>query len=244
MLLASLAAGCHTAPKSTPTPIEALGKAHGLESLRSSDALSGDLHIVLEKQRFDARFTADLRSDRFRMQLADDTIIVYDGKDIWISPAASTLKDARFISRNWLSFVMIPFKVAAGSANVGPFEKQTLAGHEYDAAKVTFNPTQRDWPDDWFRIFIDPKTHYLSAMAFVLTYGKTVDEANLYPKAVTFYDYKNQDGVFFPTTWRFWTYHAKEGLFGPPIGEGRLYNLEFAKPKSTTYTPPPGARKE
>jgi hypothetical protein len=60
--------------------------------------------------------------------------------------------------------------------------------------------------------------------------------------AITFYDFKVVEGVRLAQIWRFWRWSSKEGIYGKPIGEARVYNLDFVVPKAGAFTRPRNGR--
>jgi hypothetical protein len=235
--------GCARTPKPTPPLWQQISEAHDVDSWRKHTALSGDIHIeFVGRPAFDARFIYDIKTGRVRMQLADDTILVFDGTNAWVSPASSTYKDARFALRTWTHFIALPFKLDDKSIQWSPRETKTLAGREYDSARITFAANSVDAADDWFILYADKTTHRIDAVAYIVSYGRSAQEAAEHPQAITFYDFKNIDGSEISLTWRFWQWNKDEGIFGQPIGSARIYNLDFTTPKSNAFARPKDAR--
>jgi hypothetical protein len=238
-----LGLGCHSKPVQHATLAEQISHAHDASDWRLQRALTGDIHAEFESEAsFDAKFTYEISSGRVRMLLPDDTVLVFDGQTAWVSPASSPVKNARSILKTWPNFIAVPFKLGDVGVQVGPTESRTFAGQKYDTARVTLPPRQADSPDDWYIVYADPQTHRVHALAYLFTHGRKLDDPNNSPHAVTYYDFKEFGGIVIPTVWRFWQWNPSEGIYGKPIGSGRLYNLEFVTPKANAFVKPGDGR--
>ena len=88
LIICSSALGCHSGPKPAPSFAEQVSNAHGYDSWKSQAALVGDVHVQFENgATFDAHFTYDVKQNRVRMLLPDETILVFDGQNAWVSPS-------------------------------------------------------------------------------------------------------------------------------------------------------------
>lgn len=240
-----LGLGCHSKSIQPTTLAEQISHANNASDWRLQRALTGDIHADFESQpSFDARFTYEISSGRVRMLLPDDTVLVFDGQTAWVSPTSSAVKNARLILTSWPNFIAVPFKLGDADVQVGPTESRTLAGQTYDTARLTLPPGQSDSANDWYIVYADPKTHRVHAMAYLFTHGRKLDDIDNNPHAITYYDFKEFSGIVIPTSWRFWQWNPTEGIFGKPIGSGRIYNLEFVTPKANAFVKPTGARED
>jgi hypothetical protein len=83
-------------------------------------------------------------------------------------------------------------------------------------------------------------------MAYVLAGGPAVASASAAgePRAITFYNFENLEGVRMATEWKFWRWNAEVGIYDKPVGSGRVYNLEFIAPKAGAFDRPADARED
>lgn len=242
-LLASLA-GCHSGPKAPKPLLQMIEEAHGLANWKDNAALAGDLHIEVENRPpLDLRFTYELKTGRTRMQLADNTILVWDGQKAWVSPASSETQRARFTLRTWPFFVALPFLLREGTT-IADEANRSLAGEEVPSFRMTRAASVSDTPADWHIVYTDPQTHLLRGVVYATTYGRTLTEAEKNLHAITYYRYTNSDGVRIAQEWRLWNWNAQAGLIGMPIGTARVYNLEFLRPKPNAFVKPADARED
>ena len=242
-------AGCSSTPKPPPSFQARIAKAHGYgwwSDKRGS--LAADIHVTFladnpdNNRFFDARFTYDIQTGKTRMQLADDTIIVFDGQRAWVSPAASKVRKAKFIATTWPYFVAAPFRFEDGATAVGPVEMRELAGQQCPSAKVTFTGGPGHSGEDWCIAYADPKTYRLLGLAYSLKGGQGVEGFSESALAITYYGYKETDGVLLAHEWRIWKWNKEVGIYDKPVAEGRIYNVEYIYPHKSKFDKPADAR--
>lgn len=213
-------------------PIEA---AHGEDAWSAAEAVSANLTVVYGGQTvIDGRLLFTPEVGRSRLELADGTVAVFDGERAWVSPASAELPQARFHLLTWPYFLAAPFKLRDPGTHLEDLGTRPLDGVEHPTARLTFDPGVGDSPDDWYVVYRDPESGRLAALAYVVTYGSTREQAEAEPHAITYHDDATVGGTTLPTTWRLWNWSEAEGIHGEPLGEVTLADLRFA-------TPPPGA---
>ncbi|MEO1235985.1 MAG: hypothetical protein AAFX76_04275 [Planctomycetota bacterium] len=181
-----------------------------------------------------------------RMELSDDTVVVYDGQTAWVSPADATTPGvpARFHVLTWPYFVAVPYKLDDPGTlheDVGDTPVRDTSG-TLPGVKVTFESGVGDTPDDWYIALSDPATHQLKALAYIVTYGTPAEEANKKPSIVLYDDFVEVDGVPFATTWTFHFWNPDAGVDGEPKGTASLSNVAFVTPPAGAFDKPDGAR--
>jgi hypothetical protein len=229
LLIVTSLIGCHSKP--APRPLqERLADAHGEDSYRRQTSLGADIHVEMDDGKvFDARITYDLKAGRCRMQLADNTILVWDGQRAWVSPPTAEPKDPKYHLTHWPFLITLPFHGKDPGTTFSGAEPMELAGAKYDTVKMTR-------PDGaWYRFFVDAESQWAKGLAYQT---KQMER----PAAITFYDFDRWEGMTLPREWKFWQWNPEVGLFGKPLGRARVYNIEFVTPKKDAFTPPPGAR--
>jgi hypothetical protein len=242
LVLVTLLAGCHS-PKPSRPLVERIGLAHGADLFQRQDGMAGDIHLAFtDGTAFDAHFTCDLKTGRARMQLADESILVFDGRDAWVHPSTAPVKDARHHLLFWPFMITLPLRLGTLDAQVlesGP----TPLGADYDALALTCGPGTGDRAGDRYLICADRQSHLVKAIACILARGRPPEEASRDAFAITLYNYGQREGMLLAQDWKIWKYSAAEGLHGLPIGEARVYNIEFVRPRPQLFTPPAGAQK-
>jgi hypothetical protein len=181
---------------------------------------------------------------RTRFERADGAVAIWDGSDAWVAPASADFPRARFHVLTWPYFLSAPMKLTDPGTYLEPLGRRELQGETYTAAKLTFGPGVGDTPDDWYILYRDDVTNRLHAMAYVVTYGKTLDEAEAEPHAITYDVFEEIEGVQLATRWTFWLWSEAEGIHGEPIGSVALDDVEFVEPPADAFDVPEGAAKQ
>ena len=224
----------------------AVEAAHGADAWRSHDAFAADAALFYGGQRvFEGTITLTPDAARTRTErAADGAVLVFDGDTAWVSPADAEWPMARFHALTWPYFAAAPFKLADPGSHLGPLGERDLLGTPHEAARLTFDPGIGDSPDDWYVLYRDPATGRLAAMAYVVTYGRTAEEAEQEPHAIVYGEFVDVEGVQVPTVWQLYNWSEEEGVHGDPLGRLELSNPRFVEPGPETFTAPEGAREE
>ena len=133
-------------------------------------------------------------------------------------------------------------KLRDPGSNLSILGNRLLGARQHVAAKLTFHQGVGDTPDDWYIVYADPQTGYLMSMAYIVTFGKDLAEAEKEPHAITYDGFDNVDGVVISTRWNFWNWSPAEGIHGMPIGDAALSNVRFVEPGERTFARPANAR--
>ncbi len=197
----------------------------------------------MAKQQSQWRFLFTKEMGKIRGEISDGTVVVFDGRQTWISPASAPAPGAGFWVKTVPYFALAPFKLRDPGVHLTLIGKKPLRGQQLDAARLTFDKTAGETPDDWYIIYKD-KDGALVAMAYIVTYGKTPEEAAKEPHAITFEEPAKLGGVTLATKWRFWNWNEAEGITGEPIGDARLTELKFVKPGDKAFLEPEDARRD
>ncbi len=235
-------AGCHSTPEVKPLDVR-IYDAHGWDRYKDAQALAGDVHVAFKDgSQFDAHFVHEMKSGRTRMQLADESVLVFDGQSTWVWPANSPVKEPRYNLTTWPFLVTLPMRLHSEGATLSEPATRKWAGMDYDSLTLSFGPNAGDRSNDWFVVYADKESHLVKAVGYVITGGRLLVVAEKDPIGLTMYNLKQHGGALFAEDWKIWRYNKAEGFFGLPIGEARVYNIEFYQPGSNTFTPPAGAR--
>ena len=221
----------------------AVEKAHGIDAWRGQEVLAADILLNLGgKTVLSGKLLMETTRGRSRIELADGTLLVFDGTDAWVSPASAQIEGARFHLRTWPYFIAAPMKLQDPGSKLSVLGKRQLAGQAYTAARLTFQGGVGDTPDDWYITYAHPQTHRLHAMAYIVTYGKDPAAAEKEPHLIMYEEFETIDGVSISTRWRFWPWSPEQGSHGDPIGDVSLSNVEFVKPTADGFARPDDAR--
>lgn len=223
-------------------PIE---KTHGMDVWSAAEAMEVDITVDFGGQRMvDGQLLMDPTGSRVRLTLKDGTVAVFDGQDAWVSPPDSAFhQGARFHVLTWSYFLAAPMKLRDSGTHIEDLGKLPLRnGKKMAAARLTFDSGVGDTPEDWYVLYRDREKR-LAAMAYIVTFGKSVEAAEEEPHAITYGDFWNVRGAVVPRHWEFWNWSQDTGIHGEPIGEVKVSNFKFVEPAADAFTAPEGAKR-
>ena len=225
-----------------PHKVEA---AHGGEIWNGKQAF--EAQIVVEfggNKLIDGRMLTDTAVGKARFELRDGTVLVFDGADAWKAPAGAPFERTRFHVLTWPYFLAAPMKLDDPGTRWEDLGRLPYGGgRELPAGRLTFGDGVGDSPDDWYIVYTHPQSHRLEAMAYIVTFGTSVEEAESKPHAVVYDRYEEVDGVQLATRWRFFGWDEATGVKSEQIGEVMLSYLRFVEPAADAVTAPEGAEK-
>lgn len=237
-------------PSGVPDPeaerfVEPIERAQGASAWRAHDGLSADITVQFGGQTvLDAHLLMTTSLSKTRLTRGDGTVAIWDGSTAWVSPASATFPRARFHVLTWPYFLSAFTKLTDPGTYLEPLGEKELQGETYTAAKLTFGPGIGDTPEDWYVLYRDDATDRLHAMAYVVTYGKSLEEAEAEPHAITYDRFEDVEGAQIPVEWTFWLWSEEEGIHGEPIGSATLGNVAFVEPPENAFEVPEGAAEQ
>ena len=232
--------GCMTGKAELKQAIHAVELRHGKPYYDKHRFVTGDVNVQFGGNTVvDAKMTYNRTASMARFDLANGGVAVFDGKQAWVAPA-DAMSRARFHLLTWPYFEAVAFKLRDEGVSVQSFGPLPLKGKMHDTYRMTFAAGTGDSPDDWYVLYIDPDSHQLSALAYIVTYGKS-DDAQQEPHAVTYDSYEIVDGVRIPTRMSFWNWSEEDGIFGEPIGLVTFNNARFTGVADDAFTAPADA---
>lgn len=234
------------------TPLAALAddfamrieKAHGGDAWDAHQALEVPISVSFGGNTIlDGTLLMDTPGGRTRLELKDGTVLVFDGSDAWVAPADSKFQGGRFHALTWSYFLAAPMKLDDPGSQLEDLGEMPFRDNELAAARLTFGDGVGDSPDDWYIAYRDDADH-LAGMAYIVTFSKSVEEAEKEPHAIVYGDWVDVDGVQVATEWSFHNWNEEEGIVGDPIGHAELGTPKFVEPAADAFNAPQGARKE
>lgn len=219
--------------------------AHGLRAWWGKEVAVADVEIIFGgKVAVDGIFTFEAHGPRARYDRKDGATIIFDGKTAWVSPADAEAPRGRFHVLTWPWFVMAPFKMQGDGIQLSDAQENMVAGKSYSSVLQTFGEDMGDTPDDWYRFYIDPKTHQIDAMSYIVTYGKDAETANEKPSIIKYLDYVVVEGARISTRYELWYWNATEHAYvgDAPKATGSVTNIHFISSAKADFSVPAGAR--
>lgn len=185
------------------------------------------------KEILNGTLSFETNGGRTRLDL-DSGVIVFDGKTVFVSPASATIPRSRFHSLTWSWFLAAPFKIAGTGTNLSSFKEKSLPNGRFLTSRQTFESGEGDTPDDWYQLYVDPKNHLLKQMAYIVTYGKSLEEAEKKVSVIQYDDYIKLEGASVSTRWTFNYFSLNEGVLAQK-GVGTISNLKFLNADSNLF---------
>lgn len=242
LLLACSLAGTLAAAEPAAPFRDAVEKAHGAAAWPKGQALQADFSIRFGDKSWAGTFTMDRDMSLVRLDAKDGTTIVFDGKEVWMTPPDSKFSGPRFWIFTPPYFALLPFKLGDQGARLAPAGQKSIDGATYEVAKLTFMPGTGDAPDDWYLLFRDPKTGRVDATAYIVTFARSGAKSPAEPHILRYLDFKTVDGVTIATRWQFFNWNEAQGQNGAMLGEWTLANVKFVPATPATFQRPDGAR--
>lgn len=223
------------------SPIKA---AHGASEFMKHPAVAFDFNLVFGgKSRLTGTITMMTNSTKVLVQREDGARLLYNGEGVVLYPADAEWPRARFDALTWSYFFAVPYKLDDPGTRWNPMGRLPLEGSDSaEAEMLTFGENIGDAPDDWYIVYRTDSSNLVQAMAYVVTYGKSAEEAaDAEPHAITYEDYREFSGVPFATRWLFRNWNMREGVSGER-GEATISNVRFIEDPGTIFDAPSDAR--
>jgi len=212
--------------------------AHNKQAWDAKKAVTFDINLVFGgKQTLDATISSRTNSTGVRVDNKDGSKLIYNGKDVFLSPANADDKRARFNMFTWNYFFSIPFKLTDLGTNWELLDSLQIDSTSYATGKLTFGEQIGDAPDDWYVVYQQPESGLLHAAAYIVTLGKTQEKAEENPHVIVYHDYKKVDGISVATKWTFHNWDKENGI-GEQLGEATISNIKFLDAKDELFTQP------
>lgn len=218
-------------------PIE---KAHNMSDWKTKGAMKTEIELLLGSNTLNATLIIETGGPGILLEMSEDTAALFDGQEMYAMPSDSAVSP--FTLNTWAYFFEAPYKLNDPGTQMESQPAGQMKNKSYDRAKLTFEAGTGDTPDDWYILYRSQDNNRLRAMSYIVTAGRSVEEANKNPHAISYEDFKMIEGVPVATTWKFWGWSEENGFSEEPIGEATLSNIEFLNDE-TLFTAPDGAQK-
>ncbi len=226
-------------PETSTLPIvQDIEEAHKANLFHQKEAISFDIILSFRGSvRLKGTITSATNSSGIRIDREDGSVIAYDGQKVWLAPADARVGGARFDIFTWQYFFMAPYKLSDPGTNWEELEDKIIDGESHSAAKLTFDVGTGDAPDDWYIAFKNKNSKLLDALAYIVTFRASREEAEEEPHAISYHNYQEVEGVPIATEWKFWLWTEERGLFDQ-LGEATISNVRFVDVENDTFAAP------
>ncbi|QQE10880.1 hypothetical protein JD969_15435 [Planctomycetota bacterium] len=234
-----------TEPTYGPELIKEIEKSENYAGWYKHDAIEGKVKLVwMGAKAFEGVLAFTTNLSMSILDLNNGDLLVYDGTSAWISPSNSGFKRARFHLLTWPYFTAVGFKLSDPGVNLEYIGmKKWKEDQEWPAFKMTFGKNIGDTPDDWYIIYIDPERKIIVGMNYIVTYGTSLEEAEMEVHAIAYERYQHVQGVNIPWHMTFWHWDEEKGI-GDKLGELTFNNAKFIKPGKSYFIKPKNSRKD
>ena len=212
--------------------------AHGKEQFTNKEMVQFDIDLSFGgQQRLEGTVYMSTDSKYVRVDKTDGSSLIYDGKQVWMSPQDANNEGARFDMFTWSYFFALPFKLSDEGTITNLFPDTG----NFKVIRLTFENGTGDAPDDWYEIYIDKETDLIDHAGYIVTYGGTpAEKAAENAHAIAYSDYQTVENVPIATSWKFYNY--SNGIDrSKVIGEANISNIEFGMVKKDLFSQPENA---
>lgn len=214
----------------TETQVNAFAKkieeAHKKSAFINYDAVQFDAEIAFGGNTIlEAKIAVATNSGYAKIEMKNGEKIYIDKDKIFVSPGLKENPSARFNAYTWTYFFLLPYKLSDNGVKLNDYETKHK-NENFITNKLTFEANIGDAPDDWYVLYANKNTNVLEIAAYIVTLGKTQEEAEKDPHAIKYEDFTAVNTIPFATKWTFWSWNDNEGLT-QQIGEASIGNIQF-----------------
>jgi hypothetical protein len=185
---------------------------------------------------FDANITISTTSDLAQIRYKNGDEIYVNKENVFVSPSLKDNKGVRFHAYTWGYFFLYPYKLNDNGTKWSDFTPKD-SKNNFNTAKLSFEANIGDAPDDWYVVYANKTTNILDHVAYIVTLGKTKEQAEADPHAIKYLDFKEIDGVPFATNWDFYEWKVDTDITNK-IGNAKITNIQFVKDFKNNFTIP------
>jgi hypothetical protein len=163
----------------------------------------------------------------------DNATVAYDGEQVW-SVGWKRDNPPKFMVNMAYYFLNLPWLTQDDGVVLAGPGKGKLPNDDaiYTTIRMTFEAGVGDAPDDYYEIFIDPDTHLMRGVEYIVTYGAMLDLIGV-PADVRFFgplvkvfeSYATVAGLKVPA--KFNTYSMEGDVYGEHIVEDISFSKKF-----------------
>ncbi len=217
--------------------IQSVENKHRKEQFESKEVVQFDLDLSFGgKKRFLGTLSMTPNGGLVRME-DSSKVMIWDGKEAYLSPESSTYTKTRFDVLTWSYFFAAAYKMSDPGVNHNYLgDDRPLNRDNYSASQMTFAENVGDSPEDWYIAYMDNKENLLVALAYIVTYNTDVKKASEDPHAITYEAFIELEGIPFATQWNFWTWNW-DGQLSKLLGTASVSNIKFIKKAEDLFQP-------
>lgn len=212
--------------------------AHHKESFIAKDVVVFDLILTFggnERLNGQISLSTDSRMGKI-VENNGDQLYYEDDRVFYKDRDSLDVEKVRFKAYTWSYFFLMPFKLTDPGTVWEDYSPKTLNDDTYKAEKLMFKSEVGDSPDDWYIVYADTNDYRMYAAAYIVTYSKSKEDAEVDPHAIVYENYTKIDGIPFAQKWTFWEW--RDGVLTKQLGEAQLSNFQFKSASEVSFTAP------
>lgn len=218
---------------------DAIETAHKKDVFLAQKAIKYDIDLTFGgRQILDAIVSVSTDSKYSIIEMKNGENIYISDDKVYCSPGLKDDGSVRFAAYTWNYFFLLPYKLNDDGTKWSDYTPSE-SEKDFNTSKLSFEANTGDAPDDWYVIYSNKDTNVIEHAAYIVTLGKTTEEAEADPHAIQYLDYKTINGVPFAHNWVFWGWTADDGLTNQ-IGNATLSNIEFIDDLKPDFKIPEG----
>ena len=212
---------------SSPQFSVSVQKAHSFKKFRELKTVSFDLQLFFGgKERLLGEINLLTDGTKGEYKLSNGERIFFSQDSVYINSKYSNPGRARFAAYTWSYFFLMPYKLNDPGTIWENYNDSTLNGDTFKTGKLSFKAGTGDAPDDWYIVYADPESMLMKTAAYIVTAGKSQDEAEKDPHAIQYSQYKEINEIPMAHRWDFYSWRKDSGLTDT-LGYAILKNIQF-----------------
>lgn len=186
-------------------------------------------------ERLNGKISLSTDGTKGKYEMQDESTLIFRHDSVFISENYSNSERARFAAYTWSYFFLMPYKLDDPGTIWSAYEDTLLNGETFKTAKLSFEAGTGDAPDDWYIVYADPNSMLMNTAAYIVTAGKSKEEAEKDPHAIKYSEYSDIDGIPIAHRWDFYAWKADSGLTDT-LGYAILENIKFDSYDESEFT--------
>ncbi|MGY0392787.1 hypothetical protein ACW5R3_09560 [Bizionia sp. KMM 8389] len=207
--------------------VNAIETVHQKEAFLNESAVQFQLAVSFGgNEILNALTTLSTDSTEGKFEMSNGDVIIYKKDQVFYSPSIKNTERVRFNAYTWSYFFLFPYKLSDAGTVWESYPNSQLGDVDYNVEKLSFEGDLGDTPDDWYVVYANKNSNLLEVAAYIVTAGKTTEEAEADPHAIKYEDFASVNNIPFARHWTFWGWETELGLT-KQIGEANLSDIKF-----------------
>ncbi len=225
--------------------VVALENAHKMDVFKNYAAYSFDIELFFGgNESLKANITSMGNSGKIKLVRNTGEIVYFDGKDVFLSTSSENYPSARFDIHTWQYFFGVAYKLSDPGVVWDDMGEMPYNSTKIPVQKLSFNDGVGDAPDDWYMVYQNPENNLMEAMAYIVTYSRSKEDAEKSPSSIVYQDYKEIQGIPVAHTWKFCVWDEKTGSqLDKEKGYAFIKNIVFHQLSEGLFDMPEGMQK-